>query len=180
MSCSSVSVGSVVWFRFIASHVILNSLKLKVKFIIGHPQKIFGQESGRICVFCSSLCHLTSPWVHILRELQPEESSVGHLDSLTCSSVSSLLLHRHACAEEIFIKNYLSNLSVFCSLPSLCACIPCRQIFAPWNKTFWFLFDWQANGRRKNTVLFFPWFISSVILVCTNGDSSFGIWTAVS
>ena len=74
-----------------------------------------GQESGRICDFCSSYCHLTSPWIHILRELQPEESSVGHLDSLTCSSVSSLPLHRHACAEEIFIKHYLSNLSALCT-----------------------------------------------------------------
>ena len=144
MSCSSVSVGSVVWFGFIASHVILNSLKLKVKFII----KVLGQESGRICVFCSSNCHLTSPWIHILRGLQPEESSVGHLDSLTCSSVSSLPLHRHACAEEIFIKHYLSNLSALCSLPSLCACIPCRQRFAPWNRIFWFLFDWLLANRK--------------------------------
>ena len=107
-----------------------------------------GQESGRICDFCSSYCHLTSPWIHILRGLQPEESSVGHLDSLTCSSVSSLPLHRHACAEEIFIKHYLSNLSALRSLPSLCACIPCRQRFAPWKRIFWFLFDWLLANRK--------------------------------
>ena len=152
MSCSSVSVGSVVWFRFIASHVILNSLKLKVKFIIGHPQKIFGQESGRICVFCSSLCHLTSPWVHILRELQPEESSVGHLDSLTCSSVSSLLLHRHACAEEIFIKNYLSNLVLYLHFAHVFLVV---KYLHPETKHFdFYLIDRLMGGVKK---LFFSY-----------------------
>ena len=94
---------------------------------------------------------LTSPWIHILRQLQPEESSVGHLDSLTCSSVSSLPLQRHACAEEIFIEHYLSKLSALRSLPSLCACIPCRQRFAPWNRIYFdfYLIDYWLIERVK-------------------------------